>query len=53
MLDHLGQQTAAKAVMAAIEELLASPDGVRTPDMGGKGLCRDVGDSIAQIVAGA
>ena len=49
MLDHLGQQTAAKAVMAAIEELLASPDGVRTPDMGGKGLCRDVGDSIPRL----
>ena len=53
MLDHLGQQAAGKAVMAAIEQLLASPDGVRTPDMGDKGLCRDVGESIAQIVAGA
>ena len=53
MLEHLGQQAAAKAVMAAIEKLLASPDGIRTPDMGGNGLCRDVGDSIAQIVAGA
>ena len=53
MLDHLGEQEAAKTVMSAIEEVLASPDGIRTPDMGGKGLCRDVGESIAQIVAGA
>ena len=53
MLDHLGEQEAAKAVMGAIEELLASPGGARTPDMGGNGLCRDVGESIAQIVAGA
>ena len=52
MLDHLGEQAAANAVMAAIEELLASPGGVRTPDLGGNGLCRDVGDGIAQIVAG-
>ena len=52
MLDHLGEQAAANAVMAAIEELLASPGGVRTPDIGGNGLCRDVGDGIAQIVAG-
>jgi tartrate dehydrogenase/decarboxylase/D-malate dehydrogenase len=52
MRSHLGEQAAGNAVMAAIEELLASPEGVRTPDMGGKGLCRDVGESIAQIVAG-
>ena len=53
MLDHLGEQTAANAVMAAIEELLASPEGVRTPDIGGNGSCRDVGEDIARIVAGA
>ena len=53
MLDHLGEQTAANAVMAAIEELLASPEGVRTPDIGGNGSCRDVGEDITRIVAGA
>ena len=53
MLDHLGEQTAGNAVMAAIEELLASPEGVRTPDLGGNGSCRDVGEDIARIVAGA
>ena len=53
MLNHLGEQTAANAVMAAIEELLASPEGVRTPDLGGNGSCRDVGEDIARIVAGA
>jgi tartrate dehydrogenase/decarboxylase/D-malate dehydrogenase len=53
MLDHLGEQTAGNAVMAAIEELLASPGGVRTPDLGGNGSCRDVGEDIARIVAGA
>ena len=53
MLDHLGEQTAANAVMAAIEELLASPEGVRTPDIGGNGSCRDVGEDVARIVARA
>jgi tartrate dehydrogenase/decarboxylase/D-malate dehydrogenase len=53
MLDHLGEQTAANAVMAAIEELLASPEGVRTPDIGGNGSCWDVGEDVARIVARA
>jgi len=53
MLDHLGEQTAASTVMAAIEELLISPEGVRTPDIGGNGSCRDVGEDIAGIVVGA
>jgi tartrate dehydrogenase/decarboxylase/D-malate dehydrogenase len=52
MLDHLGEQTAASAVMAAIEQLLASPDGVRTPDLGGNGSCQDVGEDIAGLVVG-
>jgi tartrate dehydrogenase/decarboxylase/D-malate dehydrogenase len=51
MLEHLGEKTAAQAVMKAIEEILESPDGIRTADIGGRASCRDVGEAIAQIVS--
>ncbi len=51
MLEHLGEKTAAQAVMKAIEEILESPDGIRTADIGGRASCRDVGETIAQIVS--
>jgi len=51
MLEHLGHQAAADAVMAAIETVLA--EGPRTPDMGGKASTSDVGKAIASVVAGA
>ena len=43
MLDHLGEHEAAKAVLRAIEEVLAQPQ-YRTPDLGGAattGACTD------------
>ena len=43
MLDHLGEHEAAKAVLRAIEEVLAQPQ-YRTPDLGGPattGACTD------------
>ena len=45
MLDHLGETKAAKAIMDAIETVMA--DGPRTPDMGGTASTQDVGRAIA------
>jgi tartrate dehydrogenase/decarboxylase/D-malate dehydrogenase len=44
MLEHLGHGEAARAVVAAIERVLA--DGVRTPDLGGRAGTREVTDAI-------
>lgn len=44
MLDHLGQDQAAKMVMTAIEQVCAK--GILTPDVGGKATTRDVTDAV-------
>jgi tartrate dehydrogenase/decarboxylase/D-malate dehydrogenase len=49
MLDHLGHRAAADAITRAIETLLAASD-VRTPDLGGKATCQEVGALLAQLV---
>jgi tartrate dehydrogenase/decarboxylase/D-malate dehydrogenase len=49
MLEHLGHQDAADAIVVAIEKLLRSD--LRTRDMGGKAMCVELGDAIAQLVA--
>ncbi len=36
MLEHLGEKIAARTIVEAIESVLASPDGPRTPDLGGR-----------------
>ncbi|WP_323001400.1 tartrate dehydrogenase [Denitromonas sp.] len=51
MLEHLGHQDAADAVMHAIEVVLG--EGPRTPDMGGNATTSDVGKSVAAVVASA
>ncbi len=51
MLDHLGEPEAGTAVVKAIETLLRER-GPRTRDMGGTANTRDVGEALAQIVAG-
>lgn len=48
MLEHLGHEQAAKAVMRAIEVVLK--EGPKTPDMGGNATTQDVGKSIAMAV---
>jgi tartrate dehydrogenase/decarboxylase / D-malate dehydrogenase len=48
MLEHLGHQTAADAVMKAIETALS--EGPRTPDMGGNASTSDVGKAIEAII---
>ena len=50
MLDHLGHEDAARAVEAAIEVALATPD-VHTPDMGGKATTTVLAEAIADAVA--
>lgn len=49
MLEHLGHEEAANAVMRAIDLVLA--EGPRTPDMGGNATTTDVGKSVAAVVA--
>ena len=51
MLQHLGEGEAGNAIVAAIETLLRE-SGPKTRDMGGQAGTRDVGDALAQIVAG-
>jgi tartrate dehydrogenase/decarboxylase/D-malate dehydrogenase len=49
MLEHLGHCQAAAAVLGAIERLFAETD-VRTPDMGGKATCRELGEALVELV---
>jgi tartrate dehydrogenase/decarboxylase/D-malate dehydrogenase len=51
MLDHLGEAEAGKAIVGAIETLLRD-SGPKTRDMGGQAGTADVGNAIAQLVAG-
>lgn len=48
MLEHLGQSSAADAIMTAIEEVLLS--GPKTPDMGGTASTAEVGEAIAAAI---
>ena len=49
MLDHLGQDKAAAAIVRAIEEVLKESD-VKTPDLGGKASTEDMGKAIADAL---
>ena len=51
MLDHLGEKEAGKAIVDAIETLLRE-SGPKTRDMGGQAGTADVGNALAQLVAG-
>lgn len=50
MLDHLGQDQAAKMVMTAMEQVCAK--GILTPDVGGKATTRDVTDAVIGAING-
>lgn len=53
MLNHLGYQVAGDAIVTAIETVLAQSDKrVLTPDLGGQGNTRVLGEAIAQVIAG-
>ena len=51
MLDHLGEHTAADAIVTAIEQVLRDSD-IRTPDMGGKATTSELGAAIAVAAGG-
>src|SRR3954447_6549332 len=50
MLEHLGEEEAAAALLAAVEQLLAG-DGPRTRDLGGSATTADVTAELAASVA--
>ncbi|MBJ6138869.1 tartrate dehydrogenase [Marinobacter litoralis] len=49
MLEHLGEAKAAQAIMAALNDVLASPDNC-TPDMGGKATTSELADAIVKAI---
>lgn len=50
MLDFLGHRGAHDAVLAAIEQVLADPRAPRTPDLGGRASCVELGSAIADAI---
>ncbi|MEQ3554490.1 tartrate dehydrogenase [Pseudonocardia nematodicida] len=52
MLSHLGEQEAADAVLAAIEEVVARGGAATTPDLGGTATTAELGAAIADVVRG-
>lgn len=52
MLEHFGEDAAAAGIMAAIEAVLATPEG-RTPDLKGSADTVTCGKAIAEAIAGA
>ena len=50
MLEHLGEQEAADAVVKAIETVLSDKNAPLTPDMGGKATTQDLGKAIADAI---
>jgi len=50
MLEHLGEDAAARDIVGAIERHLASADAPRTPDIGGTARTTDVGNAIAHAL---
>jgi tartrate dehydrogenase/decarboxylase/D-malate dehydrogenase len=51
MLDHLGEDEAAAAILSSIETILSVEDGPRTPDLGGKSRTSELGEAIAKEIA--
>src|SRR5256885_2882006 len=47
MLEFLGHRDAARAIVAAIENVLADPAAPRTPDLGGRASTTELGRAIA------
>ena len=50
MLEHLGEDAAARRLMAAVEQVCT--DGVLTPDLGGNASTRDVTAAVCNAVRG-
>lgn len=52
MLEHLGEEAAARRLMAAIERVTGT-GRVLTPDLGGRATTREVTDAVCAAIAGA
>lgn len=52
MLEHLGEEAAARRLMAAIERVTEA-GRVLTPDLGGRATTREVTDAVCAAIAGA
>ena len=50
MLEFLGHPEAARAIVAAIERVLADPTAPRTADIGGRATTVEVGEAIAALL---
>ncbi|GMV82269.1 MAG: tartrate dehydrogenase [Planctomycetota bacterium] len=48
MLDFLGQDRVAQAIVKSVESVLSDPKGPKTPDFGGKAKTREIGDELAR-----
>jgi tartrate dehydrogenase/decarboxylase/D-malate dehydrogenase len=49
MLDHVGEQEAAAAVLAAVETAIADPEA-RTPDLGGRATTQDMTQAVIEAL---
>jgi tartrate dehydrogenase/decarboxylase/D-malate dehydrogenase len=49
MLEHLGHPEAARAIVVAIESVLAG-SGPKTPDLGGQATTADLGKAVAEAI---
>jgi tartrate dehydrogenase/decarboxylase/D-malate dehydrogenase len=50
MLEFLGHEEAGRAVVAAIERVLADPAAPRTRDIGGRATTAEAGRAIADVI---
>lgn len=51
MLDHLGEQEAAKRIMTAVE--LITENGIMTPDIGGNATTKEVTEAVINAIQGS
>jgi tartrate dehydrogenase/decarboxylase/D-malate dehydrogenase len=51
MLEHLGEKTAAKRLMRAVERVTVDPK-LHTPDLGGKATTQQVTDAVCEALRG-
>ncbi|MEQ8441724.1 MAG: tartrate dehydrogenase [Alphaproteobacteria bacterium] len=52
LLEHLGEEKAAKRLMAAVERVTADPE-FHTPDLGGDATTQSVTDAVIEAIRGA
>ncbi|WP_152052860.1 3-isopropylmalate dehydrogenase [Tautonia marina] len=51
LLDHLGAAEAAGSVRSAVAQVLADPNGPKTPDLGGSSSTSEVGRAIREAIS--